>query len=336
MEILSINNITKTFNQVKSEQGFMGVLKSLFNPQYTTVKALDNISFDLERGKKVALLGRNGAGKSTLVKILVGALTATSGNITLDGVSIALNSTEYKKKLGVIFGQRCQLWWDLPVIDSLKALKVIYEVSDEIFDESIKLFDDVAGLKNLLGVAVKNLSLGQRTLCELLATCLHRPEILILDEPTIGLDVEIKEAVRNLINLLNDKFKTTILLTSHDTDDIENICDHIVLINGGSVIFNDHINNFYKTHGLFCTIQVSTKNAISAKEISLIINREETKTEKIEVNKSDTRKCTITFDKSKIEPFDLVDRIKCDLDLTEIQIHNASLENAIKYAYKNI
>ena len=190
MNQLCANSVSKFYRQLQSRDGRFAALRNLLSPEYQEITALSDVSFTVNKGERLALLGQNGAGKSTLVKILCGALSPSRGTVSFNGQIIDGHSNAFKKRLGIVFGQRTQLWWELPINDSLRALQNIYEVSDATFDRMISLFDELTGMSHLRRTRAKNLSLGQRTLCEILASCIHSPEILLLDEPTIGLDLE--------------------------------------------------------------------------------------------------------------------------------------------------
>jgi ABC-2 type transport system ATP-binding protein len=334
MSCIDIKNVNKTFKRAEPVQGIKAIAKSLIAPKYREVKALQNVSFSIEHGQKLALLGRNGAGKSTLVKMLVCGLRPDSGELLFNGKSLLKYKNEYKKQLGVMFGQRCQMWWDLPVIDTLRGLKIIYEIDESTYQSSIDLFVEMTGLQALFDVPVKNLSLGQRSICELLATYLHRPKILILDEPTIGLDLNVKDSFRKIVNALHQEFKTTVVLTSHDASDIEGVCQDIVLLDKGQLIYNDTIQSFYQKHGVYCTMNIALNSSISEGWLREVLGKKVSGVENLYIDPVNDRSCEITFDKSKVMPFKILEMIKESHDISEYQLKNSSLESAIKYAYE--
>jgi len=301
---------------------------------YLGVQALKGVSFSVKRGSIHALAGQNGAGKSTLVKILCGALSPTSGTVRIDGQLIDPHSNAFKKRLGIVFGQRTQLWWELSVNESLQALKTIYEVSDANYRRMIALFDELTGMAHLRKIPAKNLSLGQRTLCDILASCLHLPEVLLLDEPTIGLDLGVKDRVRAMINEMNRQFRITVILTSHDTADIENICDRIILINSGRLMFDNNVYRFINEHGVFCTVNLVARNVIDADQVRLRLDA--TGIVAFFTDPGNAKGCEITFDKTKIEPAAMLERLSDIFEIDEFHIQGSSLESAIKYAYSKI
>lgn len=335
MARLAVENVSKHYRQLQSRDERFGSLKSLFSPVYKDVTALSEISFGVERGERIALLGQNGAGKSTLVKILCGALTPSSGTISLGGKIIDQHSTAFKKRLGIVFGQRSQLWWELPINESLRALKTIYEVPDTNYKMMLELFDDLTGMAHLRRIPARSLSLGQRTLCEILASCIHLPEILMLDEPTIGLDLGVKDRVRTMINELNKRFQITVILTSHDTSDIEYICDRILLINSGRLMFDNSVQNFLGEHGIFYTVNLTARHVIDSQLMRTQLG--DSGIIDFNVDPRNTRGCEITFDKTKIEPMLMIEKVRSFFEIDEFHIQSSSLESAIKYAYsKNV
>jgi viologen exporter family transport system ATP-binding protein len=331
MTQLVVESVSKSYRQLQASDGRFGVFKNLFSPVYRKVTALADVSFSVDKGERLALLGQNGAGKSTLVKILCGALSPSSGTVRFDGQSIDRHSNEFKKRLGIVFGQRTQLWWELPVNESLKALKTIYEVSDSNYRRMIELFDELTGMAHLRNIPSKNLSLGQRTLCDVLASCLHSPEILLLDEPTIGLDIGVKDRVRAMINEMNRQFRITVILTSHDTADIENICDRIILINSGRLMFDNNVYRFINEHGVFCTVNLVARNVIDADQVRLRLDG--TGLVDFFTDPENTRSCEITFDRTKIEPTAMLEKLSDLFEIDQFHIQGSSLESAIKYAY---
>jgi ABC-2 type transport system ATP-binding protein len=331
MTQLRIDLVSKTYRQLKAKEGRFGALRNLFAPEYQDLTALSNVSFDVVKGERLALLGRNGAGKSTLVKILCGALSPSSGKVCFHGQAIDGHSNAFKKRLGIVFGQRTQLWWELPVNDSLAALKTIYEVSDQSYSRMIAMFDELTGMSHLRRTPAKSLSLGQRTLCDILASCIHCPEILLLDEPTIGLDLGVKDRVRSMINAMNREFRITVILTSHDTADIENICDRIVLINSGRLMFDNDVHRFINEHGVFCTVNLIARSVIDGNRVRLELD--DTGIVDFCPDPGNVRGCEITFDKTKIEPTAMIEKLSDIFEIDEFHIQGSSLESAIKYAY---
>jgi ABC-2 type transport system ATP-binding protein len=236
--MISLNNIKKTFRVAKRKKGAAGAFLSLFRREYNEIHALEGISFSVERGEIAGFIGPNGAGKSTAIKIMSGILVPDSGECTVLGMCPWKVRSKYVSRIGVVFGQRTQLWWDVPVEDSFELLKDIYRVEERRFGENVGELTEILELKELLPVPLRQLSLGQRMRCELAASLLHDPEVLFLDEPTIGLDALSKLAVRRIIADLNRERKITVILTSHDMDDIEALTNRILLIGKGKLLYD--------------------------------------------------------------------------------------------------
>jgi len=238
MSIISVDRLWKEFRIPKRKQGWFGSMASLFSREYVVKTALDHISFQINEGELVGYIGPNGAGKSTTVKILSGILVPNGGDVTVLGKTPWKNRVETVQQLGVVFGQRTQLWWDLPVIESFELLKEIYRIPEEAYQKTLASLVDSLELSKLCDVPVRQLSLGQRMRCDLAASLLHSPKILFLDEPTIGLDAVSKLAVRDFIRKLNKEHQVTILLTTHDMDDIESLCSRVLILNEGRIFLD--------------------------------------------------------------------------------------------------
>lgn len=243
---IHVQNLTKTFCIREAQPGFMGAVKAIFRPTIRYVHAIDNLSFQVKRGEKIAFIGPNGAGKSTTIKMLTGILYPTSGEIEVLGLIPWKDRHQLGYKIGTVFGQRTQLWYHLPAIDTFALLAKIYELDPTVYQQRLKELIDVFQLGALLSQPVRQLSLGERMRCEIVASLLHRPDILFLDEPTIGLDVNAKLMIRSLLNTLSHEHGTTLFLTSHDTDDLEQVCERVLILDKGSLIKDSSIHNLKK------------------------------------------------------------------------------------------
>lgn len=241
--MITMSNICKNYKVARRNAGFGEAVRSLFHREYETITALDNVSFSINDGETVGYIGPNGAGKSTTIKILSGVLTPDSGECLVDGRIPWKNRIEHVSQIGVVFGQRSQLWWDVPVIDSFELLKDIYSIPAEVYMRNKDELTELLELGDILRTPARQLSLGQRMKCELAASLLHSPRILFLDEPTIGLDAVSKIAVRDFIVKLNHERKTTIILTTHDMQDIEAITKRIILIGKGRILLDGNVND---------------------------------------------------------------------------------------------
>lgn len=242
-------NLRKEFRKTIKEPGIKGSIKSLFNPKVENIVAVKDISFEADKGEILGFIGPNGAGKSTIIKMLTGILTPTSGFCSIEGCNPQKDRKNYVREIGVVFGQRTQLWWDLPLRETYGILKEIYEVPDEQFKKRMSFLNEVLELEKFITSPVRMLSLGQRMRADIAASMLHSPKVLFLDEPTIGLDVVVKENIRQAINYINEHDHTTIFLTTHDLADIEKMSNRIVMIDQGSSIFNGTISELRRRYG---------------------------------------------------------------------------------------
>lgn len=241
--MITMENVCKSYKVAKRNAGFKEACRSLFHKEYEYVQALDNVSFTIGDGEMVGYIGPNGAGKSSTIKILSGILTPDSGTCLVDGKIPWKDRINHVKEIGVVFGQRSQLWWDVPVIDSYELLKDIYQIPKPLYESNLEELTELLNLKELLKTPTRQLSLGQRVRCEIAASLLHSPKVLFLDEPTIGLDAVSKLAVREFILKLNETHKTTVILTTHDMQDIEALTKRIIMIGKGKVLMDGSISD---------------------------------------------------------------------------------------------
>ncbi len=251
-----MKGIVKEFRVLNRREGLKGSFMDLFSRDYRIVTAVDDISVKIPKGQIVGYLGPNGAGKSTTIKMMTGVLEPTRGDIMVNGCVPYKNRTKNAENIGVVFGQRSQLWWSLPLIESFKLLKEIYLIPDNEYEEMIKLYESLVDLEPLLHKTVRQMSLGQRTLSDILAAFLHNPKIVFLDEPTIGLDVSMKAKIRELIKELNKRKKTTVILTTHDMGDVDALCERIVIIDHGKMIYDNDIDHLKTYFGSYRTLKL--------------------------------------------------------------------------------
>lgn len=266
MSIIEVNNLNKKFKIKEKEKGIKGSIKSIIKPRYKIVEAVNDINFSVEQGEILAFIGPNGAGKSTTIKLLTGILYPTSGEIKV----MELNPSKERKKLaykiGTVFGQKEQLWTHLTPYDNFKFFGAIYDIPDNEIEQRIEELKNTFELEKFINTPVRNLSLGQRIRCEIVAALIHKPDILFLDEPTIGLDPVVKENIRRLIKKMNKEYKTTIFLTSHDVGDIEKLCKRVIIINHGKIIMDDTMNNLKYHYLNKKIIEVKMKEKIDLKD----------------------------------------------------------------------
>ena len=244
--MITMENICKTYRVAKRNAGFKEACRSLFHKEYEYIHALDNVSFTIDDGEMVGYIGPNGAGKSSTIKILSGILTPDSGTCVVNGRTPWKDRVKHVREIGVVFGQRSQLWWDVPVIDSYELLKDIYQIPKVTYESNLDELTELLNLSELLKTPTRQLSLGQRMRCEIAASLLHSPKVLFLDEPTIGLDAVSKLAVREFILKLNETHKTTVILTTHDMQDIEALTKRIIMIGKGRVLLDGSISDIKK------------------------------------------------------------------------------------------
>ena len=246
--IIRVENLTKTFQLKQKQPGFFGGIKALWNPKYKTVKAVDNISFSVHEGEVVAFIGPNGAGKSTTIKMLTGILFSTSGIVNVLGYNPSKQRQKLAYHIGSVFGQKPQLWYHLPPQDTYNLFSRIYELDQKKFKARLNYLVKAFEIEDLLQTPVRKMSLGQRMRCEIVASLLHQPKIIFLDEPTIGLDVIAKQRIREVIKYLNETEKVTIFLTSHDAGDVEALAQRTIVINHGKILFDDTTEKFKKNY----------------------------------------------------------------------------------------
>lgn len=248
MEIIKVRHLCKTF-RVRCRKEEDGFWNNMVHRKYEQRKAVDDISFSVSKGEMIGYLGPNGAGKSTTIKMLTGILVPSSGQILSNGLDPYRSRREYVRHIGVVFGQRSQLWWDIPVYESLDLLKYMYQIPEDEFKKNLELFYDILGIGEFAMTPVRQLSLGQRMRADLCASLLHNPDIVFLDEPTIGLDAIVKKNVREFIRTINQQRQTTVMLTTHDMADIEKLCSRVIVIDHGKAIYDGSLENVKETFG---------------------------------------------------------------------------------------
>lgn len=322
MLAIEVKKLSKTFKSKQKEKGLKGSIKSMFKPKYKEKKAVDNINFSVEKGEILAFIGPNGAGKSTTIKMLTGILFPTNGEISIMGINPVKERKKLSYKIGTVFGQKEQLWIHLTPYDNFKFFGAIYDIPESVVEKRIKEYTSIFELDSFINTPVRGLSLGQRMICEIVASLIHEPEILFLDEPTIGLDPVVKEKIRVFIKRLNKEKKTTIFLTSHDVGDIEKLCKRVIIINDGHIVLDDSMENL-KYHYLNKKIveaKMNTKINLDEEE-GITILKDKDYNLKLEV---DLTKKTISDAIKILDPDKIID----------INISNTPLETIISSIYK--
>jgi ABC-2 type transport system ATP-binding protein len=335
MSLIHIDNLTKHFKILNRREGLGGALRDLFSGDFRTVEAVAGISFDIEAGEIVGYIGPNGAGKSTTIKMMTGILKPTGGVIQVNGWAPYDNRIKQAQIMGVVFGQRSQLWWDLPVIESFRILKEIYNVDQKTFDRHMELFNDLVGLKSLYSQQVRTLSLGQRMLCDITASFLHNPQVVFLDEPTIGLDISVKAKIRAVIQELNRERNTTIILTTHDLGDVEALCHRIIIIDKGRILYDGKARQVNTLFGAYRTLKVQI-NDFSETTLSDLKNKLLDRfgaEHGISVSEIEEFWTDITIDQARTPLSDVLNFVMTNFAVVDVRIVEISMENVVRKVY---
>ena len=328
MPLIEVTNLKKEYKLNIKKEGLSGAILNLFRPKYTTKTAVLDINFSIQEGELVGLIGANGAGKSTTIKMLTGILTPTTGEIKVNGIIPYKERIKNNKQIGVVFGQRTQLWWDLPVIESYKLIQKIYEIPLLVYQENLEKFKKLLDLDELLKTPVRQLSLGQKMRCEICATFIHDPKIVYLDEPTIGLDIMAKEKIREFIKSINKEKNTTVILTTHDLQDIEEVCNRIIIIDNGLLIFDGSIEKIKNQFGKCRTMQLTVKQMTDI-EKEILLKKEDFLSISIEDN------CiSIDFDGEKITASEIITLISKHCEIIDLTLQESSIESIVKDLYR--
>ena len=326
-------NLRKEFKKIIKEPGFRGSVKALIKPQTEIVKAVDGISFTVPKGEILGFIGPNGAGKSTVIKMLTGILMPTSGRCVINGQVPQENRRNYVKEIGVVFGQRTQLWWDLALRETYAVLKEIYEVPDDRYRRRMAFLNEVLDLEDFITSPVRTLSLGQRMRADIAAALLHSPKVLFLDEPTIGLDVVVKENIRDAIRKINAEEGTTVILTTHDLADIEQLCERIVMIDKGKKVFDGGIGELRRNFGSGRTLSFELISADDAVKLDyqghFRLGEEDIAVER------DKTAVKVRFNASRVSVEDVVTYTLGTVHVNDLSITDVEIEDIIKRLYLN-
>lgn len=326
--IITIQNVTKEFKVLNRREGLKGSFKDLFSRDYKIVRAVDNISMNIEQGEIVGYLGPNGAGKSTTIKMMTGVLEPTSGEILVGGNVPYKNRAKNAQEIGVVFGQRSQLWWALPLIESFKLLKDIYQIADREYENMLEMYRSLADIEPLLHKPVRQMSLGQRTLSDILAAFLHNPKIVFLDEPTIGLDVSMKSKIRELIHALNKEKNTTVILTTHDMGDVDALCRRIVIIDKGKMLYDNDIEHLKGFFGSYRTLKIRVDGILSERA-------EEVTAQLPDFSVSaDEEWISVLVDEERATVMEVLNQLRSSFDIRDMQLEEISTEDVIKKIYE--
>ena len=323
MAIIEVNELVKEFKVKKKKKGLRGAILNLFYAEKMIVRAVDNISFDINQGEIVGYIGPNGAGKSTTVKMMSGILHPTSGSVMIDGISPQSNRKKVVAQLGVVFGQRTQLYWDLRLGESFELLKRIYNIDHKTYKKNLDLMDQVLKINTIINRPVRQLSLGQRMRGDLAAAMLHSPKILFLDEPTIGLDIEAKHSVRNFIRQINRELGITVILTTHDLDDVQQLCNRLIVINDGKKIEDGPLDILIDKMAPYrlLVVDMNEENTDFSHEAAQII-------------KTEGQRVWYRFEKNRMTASQLISELSKKYAIKDISVEEPDIEEAIREIYK--
>jgi ABC-2 type transport system ATP-binding protein len=321
--IIQVTNLSKHFRVQKYHRGFLSTLRNLTTREYHTVKAVDEITFQVNPGELVGYLGPNGAGKSTTIKMLTGLLVPTSGELNVDGYLPWKDRQKYVAQIGAVFGQRTTLWWDLPVIESLELLQYIYRVPHDRFQQNFAEYRSLLGLDGFLDKPVRTLSLGQRMRADLCAALLHEPALLFLDEPTIGLDVIAKERIRQFILHINKQRGTTVILTTHDLSDVEKLCERVMIIDRGKLLYDGLLDSLRQRFGGKRKLVVDFAEEYADYRVS-----------GAELESYEGQRATYLFQRGEVAASDLIGRISAQFRIQDLQVQEPEIETTIRRIYE--
>ncbi|MGG5252157.1 ABC transporter ATP-binding protein [Neobacillus sp. SM06] len=327
---IEVNNLRKEFKAYSSRTGLKGAFRDLFTRNYKIVPAVNDIRFSVKQGEMVGYIGENGAGKSTTIKMLTGILTPTSGDISVNGMNPHKERERFVQTIGVVFGQRSQLWWDIAVQESFRLLKKVYKVSDAQYNDHMNHVIQTLDIEPLLDKPVRKLSLGQRMRCELAAALIHNPPLLFLDEPTIGLDVLVKLKIREFLKEINQKYNTTILLTTHDLSDIEALCERVIMLDEGKIIYDGALKNLKDTWGDGKTLQFQFIDSVDFAALKTVTSDMPVKWERDE----EEQIFTALIDDNDELISQLIAKIVAAFKIRDIKINETSTEEIIRNIYE--
>lgn len=322
-------DLTRRYRVARRRKGVRGAVRDLFDRRSEIVTAVDGISLSVEAGEMVGYIGANGAGKSTTIKMFTGILTPSDGSITVNGFVPWRDRRQYTRTIGAVFGQRTQLWWDIAANESFRLLQRIYEVDEATYREQMAAFDELLSLSDFLDQPVRTLSLGQRMRCDLAAALLHRPQVLFLDEPTIGLDVVSKENIRRFLRRVNDELGTTVILTTHDLDDIEQLCRRVVVIDRGVILFDGDIAGLQRLSGNTVRLRVEVRGEGGEEAL-----RTATRGLAVRWSRRDVGRFDGEFAKGDVPVAEVVRRVVTDVTVHDLSVLELPIEEIVRQIYR--
>jgi ABC-2 type transport system ATP-binding protein len=327
--LIRVEGLCKDYRLVDRREGVSGGLKDLLRPRRRLLRAVDDVSFAIEPGEMVGYIGANGAGKSTTIKMLTGILTPSAGTVEVGGMVPWRQRQQYTRHIGVVFGQRTQLWWDLAVVESFRLLKKIYEVDDDTYERQMALFDELLEVGKLLSQPVRKLSLGQRMRCDLAAALLHRPRVLFLDEPTIGLDVVAKENIRGFLRDIRDRDGVTVILTTHDLGDIEQLCRRVIIIDQGRVHFDGELADLRRRVGQTVRLSVELREPAGSAELAAATGDLPVVWEEQAGLRHSAR-----FNRAEVRAAELIRRVVNDRPVQDLHLAEQPIEEVVREIYR--
>lgn len=324
MDIIEVKDLSKEYKIVRRDSGIKNAFKSFIKREYRIVRAVDKVSFSIKKGEIVGYIGPNGAGKSTTIKMLSGILKPDEGIINIMGMDPTVDRIKYVKEIGVVFGQKSQLWWDIPAEDSFDLLKDIYKIPDDEYEKNKQELVEILHLEEIIKSPVRQLSLGERMKCELVASLLHSPKILFLDEPTIGLDAISKVIVRDFIKKINKLKKITVILTTHDMADIESLTDRLIMIGHGKKLYDGSVKDIKKKYSNEKIVEVIYEGVLKDK----IVN------DKIDILEEAQGLIRMKIDTRKIMVSDIVRKYSEVCEIKDINVIETGIDDIIYKLYK--
>ncbi|HEQ4670004.1 TPA: ATP-binding cassette domain-containing protein [Streptococcus pyogenes] len=327
MVMIEVSHLQKNFSKTIKEPGLKGALKSFVHPQREIFEAVKDLSFEVPKGQILGFIGANGAGKSTTIKMLTGILKPTSGYCRINGKIPQDNRQDYVRDIGAVFGQRTQLWWDLALQDTYVVLKEIYDVPEKAFRKRMDFLNEVLDLNEFIKDPVRTLSLGQRMRADIAASLLHNPKVLFLDEPTIGLDVSVKDNIRRAITQINQEEETTILLTTYDLSDIEQLCDRIIMIDKGQEIFDGTVTQLKQSFGKMKSLSFELRPG-QEQVVSQFMGLPDITVERHELS------LDIQYDSSRYQTADIIQKTMADFAVRDLKMTDVDIEDIVRRFYR--
>ncbi len=324
MSVIEVNNLVKDYRQNVKKKGLLGSIKSLLIPEYTMKRAVNQINFSIEKGDMVGFIGPNGSGKSTTVKMLTGILSPTAGTISICGENPQKHRKKIAANIGVVFGQRTQLWWDLPIADTFDLLKHIYKIPEKDYIHNLEIFNDLLEINEFINQPVRQLSLGQRMRADIAAALLHNPQIVLFDEPTIGLDIVAKEKIREFVKYINAQRNVTMLFTTHDMMDIEKTCKRMIIIDEGAIIYDGTVEQIKDKYGKYRTLVVDFNELIDKLDIP----------DEVIISEQKENKKWLKFHKDEVQVSSLISGLTEKYGIKDLTIQEPEIEAIIREIYE--